>query len=274
MARIGFASALVFVLSACGAGPIAGDDEIGSDTETATLGDSTSDEGGTSEATDGTDDGDTETDTETDGDTGMLECPLHENVTARFRVTPSIPIATTCRIIEESLDPPDLYELRLECDDTEVTVNVESTISPLPTTWDLFVLVDYRVDGLDRWLAIHRESAPDTLVLGAVAASVLDPPGTTLGEFFHDPTLTVADEQPCESSMDMCGEFQRLGLGVSLSQFGEGDRVFDHGTWYANFLSHGYSIAVEYAERRLAPSNCADLPDEWYQLLAVWFPSD
>jgi hypothetical protein len=107
-----------------------------------------------------------------------------------------------------------------------------------------------------------------------VAASSLDPPGTTLGEFFGDPTLTVADEQPCEVTMDRCGELQRLALGVSLNMFGPLDPVFDHGSWYADFLAFGYAIEVEAATRRITTVGCTDVPNEWFELLAVWFPSD
>ena len=139
----------------------------------------------------------------------------------------------------------------------------------------------YRVEAIgpteDRWLAIHGFDSPSILLLGAVSASLLDPPGTTLGEFFHDPTLTVADEEPCDSTVDSCGELRRLALGVSIEPFeqiGALDPVFDHGSWYANFLAFGYSIEVETATQRVAPVDCDDVPDEWFPLLVVWFPSD
>ena len=41
---------------------------------------------------------------------------------------------------------------------------------------------------------------------GAIAAETLDPPGTTLAEFFgNGPTLSVANEQPCPPAPAPCG---------------------------------------------------------------------
>jgi hypothetical protein len=167
--------------------------------------------------------------------------------------------------------------MTLDCAGVIVTVTLDSTILVMPNPGEM-VELDYRTDAVgqveDRWLAIHQLEDQQALVLGAVAASRLDPPGTTLGEFFGDPALTIAAEQPCEATTDSCGELQRLALAVTLEMFGEADPVFDHGSWYGNFLAFGYSIEVEEATRRVPPVNCDDVPDEWFALLATWFPSD
>lgn len=278
MDRIGTWSALFLALSGCGAGPIANDDEV--DTTESDTDDVGTDDAGTESSDTGSDTGDGDGDGDTETDTGPLECPPREVVTARFRVMPSLPMTATCTVTDEVDDGGDIYALMLDCEGTSITVSFESTIVPKPyaDVGDM-VALDYRVEAsgriVDRWLAIHRMTAPEgTLVLGAVAASTLDPPDTTLGQFFGDPTLTIASEQPCEPVMDPCGEFIRLGLDVSLEMFGPADPVFSQGSWYADFLAFGYSIVVEAATRRLPPITCSDVSDEWYQLAVVWFPSD
>ena len=65
-----------------------------------------------------------------------------------------------------------------------------------------------------------------------------------------------------------------LASAQAFELIGALDPVFDHGSWYANFLAFGYSIEVETATQRVAPVDCDDVPDEWFPLLVVWFPSD
>jgi hypothetical protein len=184
----------------------------------------------------------------------------------------------TCVVIEEIHDGDHIYYLELDCDGTPVAINVESTIFVQPYVAPMTVVeLDYRTDPdapNDHWLAIHRSDS-DALVLGGVQASHLDPPGTTLAEFFRNPGLSVAIDQPCELMSDSCGDYLRLALDVTVDRFGlTGDPVFDHGSWYADFLAFGFSIEVESAMRRVPPNECDDAPDEWFALLAVWFPSD
>ena len=167
--------------------------------------------------------------------------------------------------------------MTLDCAGVIVTVTLDSTILVMPDP-GATVELDYRTDAVgqveDRWLAIHQTEEFGALVLGAVAASRLDPPGTTLAELFRDPTLTVGPEQPCAPTTDSCGEHQRLALAVSVDLFGPAGAVLDHGSWYADYLAFGYAIEVEEATQRLPPVNCEDLSDAWYQLLVTWFPSD
>lgn len=140
------------------------------------------------------------------------------------------------------------------------------------------VELDYRseADGWadNRWLAIHNVEGPMGLVLGALDSTTLAPPGTTLAAFFRQPQLREADEQPCGPSDDGmgCGEIQRLALAVS-TELGEGNPVFDHGSWFADFLAFGYWIEVEQAWRHL-PGGCDDVRASYFSLLVVWFPSD
>jgi hypothetical protein len=256
MDRIGTWSALLLALSGCGAGPVT--DDVGDEVDTSS---------------------DTSTDDDTTSDTGTAECPAPNPVTASFRVSPPDPLTAICTVLDEVSDGANLYDLTLDCEGTNVTINIDSTIPSKPYVGvGEMVSFAYRYEPLsqtgDHWLAIHRVDAPDVLLLGGVSASLLDPPGTTLGEFFHDPTLSVAADQSCEPSMDTCGESRRIALDVSLDMFGAGDPVFDHGSWFADFLAFGYSIEVEYAVQRVGPINCDDVPAEWFQLLVVWFPSD
>lgn len=50
--------------------------------------------------------------------------------------------------------------------------------------------------------------------------------------------------------------------------------IVDHGSWFADFLAFGFAIEVESATRRVPPHECDDVPDEWFALVAVGFPSD
>src|SRR5690606_21977282 len=125
-----------------------------------------------------------------DGEPEPLECTPPNPVTARFTVTPAARRAGTCALDSEAFDGTDGYEMILDCAGESVTVTLDSTIAHMPNPGEM-VELDYRTEpaGLieDRWLAIHQVENMQALVLGAVAASRLDPPGTTLAEFFGDP---------------------------------------------------------------------------------------
>jgi hypothetical protein len=260
---------LSLALLGCGAGPLPStsggtDSSTSSDVDTGSTGDGDGD--GDGDAGDG------------DGDGDSLECTPPQPVTAGFTVSPATPLTATCVVIEEIHDGDDVYFLALDCNGTPVAVNVESTILALPYIEPMTMIeLDYRTDPgapNDHWLAIHRVGT-DTLMLGGVSASHLDPPGTTLAEFFRNPGLSVATDQPCDPATDSCGDYLRLALDVTVDRFGlTGGPVFDHGSWYADFLAFGFAIEVESATRRVAPTECDDVPDEWFALLAVWFPSD
>lgn len=266
-ARLG--TTLLLALSGCGAGPVTGDDEAGDSETSATT--ETSTDTDTTDTTDTTETTDTDTDT-TDTDTGTLECPPPQPVTARFTVTPAVPLTATCTVTSEVSDFLDHYEMMLDCAGTEVTVAVDSTILRMPNPGAM-VEFDYRTDGLDaHWLAIHQLVDQQALVLGGVSAWSLEPPGTTSAEFFRDPVLWVAPEQPCETTNESCGDVRRLALNVTIDWLGPLDPVFDHGSWYADFLAFGYAIEVEVATR--IEANQCDVPDERFELLVVWFPSD
>jgi hypothetical protein len=263
MNRLEFGSALLLALTGCGSGPIAGDDEGGDASETSAA-----------DTTDGGTDGlDTDTDSDaTDTDTGTPECPSQQPVTARFTVTPDVESTATCAVVSEASDGRGHYEMQLDCAGTDVTVVIDSTIPRMPSP-GATVEFDYRRYGQDyHWLAIH-DVDQQTLVLGGVNGLSLDPPGTTLAEFFGDPVLSVADEQKCGTTREWCGEMQRLGLDVEIEGFGPFDPVFDRGSWYADFLAFGYAIEVEVATR-IEPYRCVDGPAQRYELLVVWFPSD
>ncbi|MFO7564223.1 MAG: hypothetical protein R6X02_16370 [Enhygromyxa sp.] len=258
-------TSLVTLSLACGSGPVTNESASTTDDgETVGDGDGDGEPG----------DGDGEPG---DGDGEPLECPAPELVTARFTVTPPVARAGTCTVEGESFDGVDAYEMTLDCAGQSVVVSLDSTILRMPNP-GAAVELDYRTEARgqteDRWLAIHQLVDQEALVLGAVAASRLDPPGTTLAEFFRDPALTLAAEQPCEVMTDSCGELQRLGLGVSTELFGPLEPVFDRGSWFASFLAFGYVIEVEEAIRRIPPVGCDDLSDESFALLVVWFPSD
>ena len=95
-----------------------------------------------------------------------------------------------------------------------------------------------------------------------------------MADFFRDPALSVAAAQDCELRSDSCGELRRLALEVSTELGNGSELVFDHGSWFVDFLAFGYVMEVEQATRRVAPIVCDDVPEEWFQLVAVWFPSD
>jgi hypothetical protein len=265
---------LSLALLACGARSITDGTDSSTSSETdASSTDSSSTGDGDGDAGDGDGDGDAG-----DGDGDSRECTPPQPVTAGFTVSPATALTATCVVIEEIHDGDDLYHLELDCNGTPVAVNVESTIAVLPYIEPMrMVELDYRTDPgapNDRWLAVHRVGT-DTLMLGGVSASHLDPPGTTLAELFRNPGLSVATEQPCAPLTDSCGDYLRLALDVTVERFGlTGGPVFDHGSWYADFLAFGFAIEVESATRRVAPTDCSDVPDEWFALLAVWFPSD
>jgi hypothetical protein len=271
------------VLLGCGAGPIAATSdgtETSASSDPDTSGDGDGDPGdgdGDGDPGDGDGDpGDGDGDPG-DGDGDPLECAPSEPVTARFTVSPATARTATCTVTEQIYDGDFIYYLELDCDGTPVRIDVESTIAVQPYAGEASIVeLDYRTDPNapnDHWLAIHRTDA-DALVLGGVSASQLDPPGTTLAEFFRNPGLSVATEQPCAALTDSCGDYLRLALDVTVERFGLGGQVFDHGSWYANYLAFGFSIEVESATRRVPPNECDDAPDEWFALLVVWFPSD
>ncbi|HVH98329.1 MAG TPA: hypothetical protein VM869_06455 [Enhygromyxa sp.] len=226
---------------------------------------------------DGDGDGDGEGDGDGDGDGAPHECAPPNPVTARFTVTPPEPRTATCALQSETSDGLDAYSMTLDCEGVIVTVTLDSTILIMPNPGEM-VALDYRTEMTgpieQRWLAIHQVENQQALVLGAVSAMDLAPPGTTSGEFFRDPSLAIVPELVCESMTDACGDWQRLELMVALEQFGPSGSVFDHGSWYANYLAFGYAIEVEEALRRAPVSSCDDVPLFWFQLLVTWFPSD
>jgi len=188
----------------------------------------------------------------------------------KFNVTPPEPLQASCSIQGESESDSE-YEMVLDCEGSEVSITIDSTIPVKPHPSGTMAL-DYRVEGEQRWLALQQTADTEALVLGGVSAASLDPPGTTLAALFGDPGLHVADEQPCEIMPDACGDSQRLALAVDLDWFGPGDPVFDQGSWYANFLAFGYAIEVERARVVLDP--CPEQPAAAFELLVTWFPSD
>lgn len=204
-----------------------------------------------------------------DGEPPPLECPAPLDVTAQFDLDPPEPRQAMCSYQGESLDNSGTYELTLDCEGEFVRVRIDSSIQQLPDVGGEMSL-DYRVEGSDRWLALRREGGPGVLVLGGVSAARLDPPGTTLAEFFVDPAVRVAEQQPCEEAAERpCGSTRRLALALSDAQFGEIGHVFDAGSYITNFLAYGYAVEVERALEYLDPEACG--APGVYQLLATWY---
>ena len=204
-----------------------------------------------------------------DGDPPPLECPAPLDATAQFEVDPPEARQAMCVYQGESFDNSGIYELTLDCEGEFVGVRIDSSIQQLPDVGGDMSL-DYRVEGAQRWLALRREGGPGVLVLGGVSAARLDPPGTTLSEFFGDPGVRIAEQQPCEGSVEQpCGSGQRLALALSDAQFGEIGHVFDAGSYITNFLAYGYAVEVERAVEFLDPQACEG-PGS-FQLLATWY---
>ena len=212
-----------------------------------------------------------------DGDPGdgdgdePLECaePEPVEIEAQFVVDPPEPIQAACSLIGENMSNQVDYEMVLDCEGVEVTISLLSTIAYKPSPGGMMNL-DYRVDGDQRWLALRQDFDMGALILGAVAAETLDPPGTTLPALFGDPSLLIADEQPCPPVPDGCGA-QRLALSIEVELIGDVGHVFDHESWLASFLAFGYAIEVEYAVALTQPDACPEESPGRFELLVTWF---
>lgn len=229
------------------------------------------DEGATeSTATEGDGDGDG------DGDDVPLECAPPNDVFADFTVTPTgIASGVICMLIGDNAEDT-FYEMTYDCDGETVTIQIESTIAVKPTPAQM-VRILYRdqalVFGEERWLAVR--DIDGNLVLGGISGWHLHPHNFPLEEFFGFPILIESTEQPCDvvPHETGCGLVRRLALDV-VTEFGVGDPVFDHGSWYADYLGYGYAIEVEEAWGFEEGASCTDIPSGWFQLLVVRFPSD
>ena len=268
---------LALIVVACGpSSPSPSDGETSSEDETtgSTSGDGDPTSGdGDGDPTSGDGDGDPG---DGDGDPEPLICPEPEDVSVSWYVVPPIPRAGTCTLLDHWGE--DTYQqLDLDCEGDPISVTLDASLA----AWmhpDTELTLDYRTNdtalGTERWLAIHNAdpNGPMALALGAIDATQLDPPGSTLAEFFGVPVLSVSEEQPCPTTPDeSCGDLRRLGLDVT-HELGMDGPVYDRGSWYADFLSHGYQLDVAQAWRR--EGDCEDQLPSLFELSVTWFPSD
>ena len=242
------------------------DDGDGGTTGTGDGGTTGTGDGGTT----GTGDGGTAGTGDGDGDPLACTPPDPDEIVARFEVTPSVPIEASCTLVSQGTSTPFDYQMLLDCDGTEVEIAVTSTLTYPPSPWGA-VRVDYRMDGEQRWLAVHDEGPAALLLLGAIAAETLDPPGATLVEFFgNGPIPGVADEQPCLAQPAPCGNTQRLALTVDASGIPT-MHVFDQESWLINLLAYGHGMEVERAVAQTEPGACPADPPARFDLVYAWY---
>jgi hypothetical protein len=78
----------------------------------------------------------------------------------------------------------------------------------------------------------------------------------------------------CEPMQADCGLLERQAIDFSIAMGGT-TRVFDQSVELTDLLAYGYWYAVQTATRYPdGVAVCDDVPNHWYQLAAIWFPSD
>lgn len=109
--------------------------------------------------------------------------------------------------------------------------------------------------GIEQWLAIRhdRHAGIDKTVLGLVSAARLDPPQTTLNEFFVSPEVAISDGL-CAPEDTPCGQTERVGLRFSEA-FGEAV-VLDQQVGYYGVDFVSQSLAVVEAALVHPFNNC------------------
>lgn len=297
-----WSSMLVLVAASCG--PSASDDgsstasASGGTTSSTAAGDAsvsatavapTSDPASTDDTTLGDDTSLTDTSlTDTAGtqggtETGEADCEDPQDVTATFTVSPDETLSETCTVLGVSGDAAQSV-ITLACSGMAVTLTVETTPpSRMPSVAvDQLVRLEHVVEPIfwnNRWFALFTAGGEsDSLLVGGVSSSVLDPPGTTLDAFFGRgsfaaPTVTAVDGLCTPVDDDFCGPLERLALDFTLVDFGA-TRVLDHGTGFVDVLAFGWAYTVEHAMRYPGPLECDDAPEAWLDFVMVWFPSD
>lgn len=216
-------------------------------------------------------------------ETGEVLCePPEEGVTASFSVTPDESVSSVCTVSSVTSEPESTV-IVLDCDGQPITLALATTpVSTLPSlAVGGLVQLDHVLDQIfwiNRWLALRTAGGEsDQLLVGGVASSVLDPPGTTLEAFFGGsslgaPAITEVDGL-CMPVEDRCGPLERLALDFTL-ELGASVRVFDQTTGLVDVLAFGWWFTVEEATQYPRNQACDDIPPGWLDFMMVWFPSD
>jgi hypothetical protein len=216
-------------------------------------------------------------------ETGDAVCdPPEEGVTASFSVSPDEAISAVCTVSSVTFEPQPTVIL-LDCDGQPITLELSTTPqSAVPSTAvGSLVQLDYAFDQIfwiNRWLSLRSAGGEsDQLLVGGVASSVLDPPGTTLEAFFGGsslgvPAITEVDGI-CMPVDDRCGPLERTALDFTL-ELGATVRVLDQTTGFVDVLAFGWWFTVEEATRYPRTQACDDVPPAWLDFMMVWFPSD
>lgn len=215
------------------------------------------------------------TETGGSGTTAGEVCAPAEAVAAAFLLDPE-PVGdvddAAC-VVTSIVAEGDAWVGGLACGDQIYALTITATPALAPElAVDAMVRLDYRRDDVfwvNRWVALRSGDGFRTLV-GGVSSSALDPPGTTIGEFFVDPTLVEVDGV-CAPAAATCGDEERLAIEMSLGEYPT--LVLDHSSAYADILAYAIHIVVESARRSIRMT-CDDYPEAWYQLVFVWSSSD
>jgi len=100
--------------------------------------------------------------------------------------------------------------------------------------------------GPNRWLALQHDDHGEQYksALGGVSAATLNPPGTTFGEFFVDPVVTVVNNV-CDPVDMRCGPVERVGLRFTDSQ--SEATIFDQGVglYSGDFVSSSIAAVAQ-----------------------------
>ena len=100
-----------------------------------------------------------------------------------------------------------------------------------------------------------------------VAASTLDPPGTTLTALLESPEVELV-EGPCDPIEDLCGPLARRGLHFTYFEPGGTIYDHDHGIFGLDFVSRFEAIVERAGD--LPTNACMDPPPRWYQFGFSW----
>jgi hypothetical protein len=214
------------------------------------------------------------TDTEGDTDTSDLECMAPQAVELGFELTPALAeLDESCLVLEEIIEEGS-YSLALSCELSELTLTVTSS-PPLsaPSGVEVGELIGltYVTSDDGQWLTLKQVGEPfgSTTVVGMVSAATIDPPGTTLSEFFGAPEVELVDGQ-CEPHDDLCGPLERVGLLFSYFLNSPGDAIFDHdyGSFGIDFASHFEGVVERAGD--LPTNACVDPRPKWFTFGFTW----